>query len=491
MKKKDLLHQLIHSLTKSEKRNFKLFLSKYKSNTPSNSVKLFDVLNAQINYNEVKIKKIFKGQKLGKNLTYEKYKLQQLILDFLAYQGNSSDPVYKLNLLRNQIIVLVNKQQWELCIKLVERAIKIAEENGLLLLLYSFYKTRIDLTIWEEGYEASQRNNLLNKLKETQEQLVTEDEYYRMHTQVIHTVRFENTVIDSTYFDWLTQSPYFQEEERANTFETKLYLYDTKASYFEIIKDFNQVCICQEKILYLFENYPNIILKQLYNFFVYHFNYVRVLLISQKIEKAEQHLKHIQNHLYQKYKNHFDQDISNAYEGFYTTLELDLLRCQKNYIQIYDKIKIEWQTNEHKFAYNEYRKVETYTFLIMSCFALKKYQEVIDYFEELNTKVNLDLYHEEYFASKISVFFSHYELKNTPILNTINNALYYYCRKHQLHLTYHKVVLKLLRKLTQANDNNESLNFFLTKIKEELNQTHFHLYMGADLVLFWVQNKIE
>lgn len=490
MKTKDTLHQLIHSLNKSEKRAFKLFQNKYKKNVQSNSTQLFDILNAQKKYDEEKIKKALKGQKLLKNLTYEKHKLQQIILDFLAHQANSKDPAYLLNTLHNQLMILVNKEQWDLCVKLSERGIRLAKEHNQTIHLFQFYRIRLNLILWVENYSAELRDELLENIQTTQNLIFSEMEYYQLYTKMVHLFRYKRLTIKQYIDDfyWLTTSPFFQDESMALTFESKIYLFDIKGSYYEMIQDFEQSAFYQKKIIGLFEETSAILEKRLYDFFVYQFNYTRTLIIAYKIPEAEKYLGKIHKELYPKYKDQFDEDIANAYDGFYTTMLLALLQEKHDYHQIYQILSKDIE--DKKLSYNEYRKVEAFTFSIISCFALKKYNKGIEHFATFEKKVDTSLYLEEYFTSRIFVFLSYYELRYFTILNSLFDSLYYHIRKNELESSYFKIILKIFRKLIQNGETKGNQNF-LINVKEEFLETDYKTKFGGELFLFWIESKIQ
>lgn len=79
------LHELIHSLTKSEKRSFKILYSSGADAQDKNYIRLFDAVEAMDVYDEKKIKEIFKGETFIKQFTATKYYLYNLILKSLIY----------------------------------------------------------------------------------------------------------------------------------------------------------------------------------------------------------------------------------------------------------------------------------------------------------------------------------------------------------------------------------------------------------------------
>lgn len=136
MLKKENLFYLIHSLTKSEKRYFRLSCT---SPAHSNYLRLFDAISQQEKYDEAALKLQFAGESFLKQLTATKYYLKKLILKSLRnfYATISKDAELK-DLLRNTEI-LFHKGLFQLCKLELERAQKIAAEYENSTALYQVY----------------------------------------------------------------------------------------------------------------------------------------------------------------------------------------------------------------------------------------------------------------------------------------------------------------------------------------------------------------
>ena len=487
MKTKNTLHQLIHSLNKGEKRNFKLLNDKYKGNEQSNSMKLFDALNKQKEYDAEKLKKVFKGHKLADNLNYEQHKLQKMILDFLARHLVIKDPLYELNFLQNQVLVLSNKEQWELCVKVCEQGIKLAEKNHCVQPLYFFSKVRLNLAELFDRSSLANRTELLTQFESIMEMINVESDCYKIYTKVTHLVQFEKP-LSPQKLAWLLESPYFKEDSKAVTFESKIYLFDTKATYYEVLQDNEQAAVYQKKIVDLFESEPTIILRRMYDFFVYQFNYMRILLVTGRLKESEERLNKIHTELYLKYKKHFDEDIANVYDSFYKTLYFALLQKQHRYEDLYQIL--EQSRTGKSISYSELRIVEGLTFLVLSCFALGKYQEGIDSLNVLEEGRDMHIYQEEYVAAKSFSFLCFFELGQNTMLESIYKALYYFFRKHKLEGDYHQTLMKILRKLSKPT-KQESQEAFFVKVREQLLKTDYDVQWGGELLLLWLEAKIE
>lgn len=131
----DSLFELVKSLSRSEKRHFKLMCTRQSSG--GNYLKLYEAIDAQQEYDEAAIREKFKGQKFTRQLHVTKAYLQKLILRSLReFHSNISKESEVRDLLRNTEI-LFNKELFKQCVSQLNRAGRIAEEFELLPLLFS------------------------------------------------------------------------------------------------------------------------------------------------------------------------------------------------------------------------------------------------------------------------------------------------------------------------------------------------------------------
>ena len=115
MKPSNELFDLIKSLSKSEKRFFKLQSSLQSGD--KNYVRLFDCIDRMEEYDEEQIKKLFKGEKFIKHLPSEKNHLYKLILKSLRsyYSDTSVSSMLKQEI--KNIEILYNKALFDECNK--------------------------------------------------------------------------------------------------------------------------------------------------------------------------------------------------------------------------------------------------------------------------------------------------------------------------------------------------------------------------------------
>lgn len=162
MKKANQLYDLIQSLTKNEKRYFKICAAKHVIGGKNNYVKLFDYIAGQKEYNEEAIKVKFKNENFIKRLSAAKYDLYHLILKSLNeyHQGKSIKFLLRDGL--NSIQVLMDKALYSHCLKLIQTNKSLA---------YKFDEFQYVLEILEEERKAIRKMGSGVEMKEEIEKI--------------------------------------------------------------------------------------------------------------------------------------------------------------------------------------------------------------------------------------------------------------------------------------------------------------------------------
>jgi tetratricopeptide (TPR) repeat protein len=117
MKPSDSLHALIHSLTKTEKRYFRLWSSLQKGDKVY--LKLFEVIDAQAVYDEAHIKEKFRKEAFVRQLTFTKNYLYNQVLKSLQLFRSGSSTRILLGEIAGNAEVLFEKGLYDQCLKLI------------------------------------------------------------------------------------------------------------------------------------------------------------------------------------------------------------------------------------------------------------------------------------------------------------------------------------------------------------------------------------
>jgi len=168
MKPSTELHDLIRSLSKSEKRFFKLHSSLQSGD--KNYLRIFDAIDKQKVYDEEGIKKLFAKETFIKHLPSEKNHLYKLILKALrAYHSESSVSGVLKQEIKN-IEILYQKALYVECNKLLHRAKRIAKDNERFY--YWFELLNWEKMLLEEAYESGEFTKDLDALIEEERDVI-------------------------------------------------------------------------------------------------------------------------------------------------------------------------------------------------------------------------------------------------------------------------------------------------------------------------------
>ncbi len=153
MVSKDDSFNLIKSLTKTEKRYFRLNTSVH-GKTPPNYLRLFDAIDRQSIYDEQAIKKQFKGEAFIKQLSTAKNSLINKLLDSLRlyYAGSNLRSVsQKLRENLDHIEILSGKRTYTPMLKLLRRSKKLAYQYEEFLYLQLFIKLEYEWLVTQKA----------------------------------------------------------------------------------------------------------------------------------------------------------------------------------------------------------------------------------------------------------------------------------------------------------------------------------------------------
>lgn len=172
LKVQNQLHELIKSLTQTEKRYFKLFAQLQTSNKDCDYVLLFNAIEKQKVFNETKIKAHFKGTSIEKRYASLKKYLYELILKCLTnYHIESKDSI-KVRRMLDSAEILIAKGLYHQAKRRLDKTEKIAEDAGMLFLLHDIKRLKLETEISAGNRPSSaQFENFESDLNELSDEL--------------------------------------------------------------------------------------------------------------------------------------------------------------------------------------------------------------------------------------------------------------------------------------------------------------------------------
>ena len=178
------LHSMIKSLSKSEKRHFKMCVNSVHKNENNYTI-LFDAIDAQGVYNEKKLLHKLRKHPFSKQISRTKYLLYEQILKVLRQLYSTRSEHAKLRALLDSSEVLFYKTFYRQAFQILKRAKKIAIANELYGLQQEIMEKEKRLLPYLENYKTIKPaiSEFLFSYEQIAQLLKTENEYKALHTK--------------------------------------------------------------------------------------------------------------------------------------------------------------------------------------------------------------------------------------------------------------------------------------------------------------------
>ena len=491
----DTLFQLIKSLEKSEKRNFKLYANRNASGEELKSVQLFDALDKMDDYDEALLLKrndSIKKQQLS-NLKAHLYK--QLLFS-LRLINDETDIDIQLNEQMDYARILYNKGLYLQSLKILDRVKYLAKANNQFTYLQqalffeksieSLYITRSMQNraeeLSKETIEISNSLTLTSQLSNLSLQL------YSWYIQNGHSRNeVENAEVQKFFLDNLGDKTL-----ACKHFYEKLYLYQSYSWTAFIRQDFLQYYRYTQKWVTLFEKEPFMIaietahyIKGMHNLMGSHFDLANHSKLVETLGQFEEFSNspivvnnvnnRIQCFIYRTisiFNKHFLEGSFTEGLQLITEIELKL----KEY-EIY--------MDRHRILVIDYKIACLY-------FGSGNYEKTIDYLNKIiNWKVDLRTDLQCY--SRLLHLIAHYELGNEEILDSLIKSVYRFMSKMQNLSVVEEQIFSFIRKsfkLTVKTIKPELENLLVNLKAFQNNRFETRAFIYLDIIS-WLESKLD
>ncbi|HEY0030244.1 MAG TPA: hypothetical protein VGC65_05755 [Bacteroidia bacterium] len=494
--KSDHLFNLIKTLSKGEKRFFKLYASRLNSIEDKKFIVLFDAIAKQKVYDENKI--LAKEPSLHpKQFSNLKAHLYYQVLKSVKLCNASNLENIKITELLDYARILYNKCLYKECVKMIDKAKAMAVENDrsvLLLEILELEKLVLPKTL-ESGNE-ERVDRLINNTNHVAESIkninifsnlsLKLDSYY-VQTGFIRNK--ENLEKVSLLFN--SSLPAYNEKNLS--FQEKLYLYNSFVGYYFFIQDFKRGYLCANKWVALFEKQPE--------------------MKRHKLEmyiKALNSLLAVQNKLF-KYK-----EFSETQKQLIAIKrDKSLVLTENINLNLFKAIYVH-EINRH-FMLGEFRSgtrivsalepelnkfiphLDKHSLLLLyykiAClfFGSGNYRTSLKWFYKILNVKEIQLREDLYSFSRILALISNYELGNDDVVESDIRSTYRYFNKIGELTIYQKHLLDFLKRiLKDGSEQNVKRGFVL--LKEQLkalesNKFEKRAFMYFDIIS-WLESKI-
>ncbi|HMU47792.1 MAG TPA: hypothetical protein PKC72_15580 [Chitinophagaceae bacterium] len=491
----DALFQLVKSLEKSEKRNFKLYVKRNTATDDLKVIRLFDALDKMKEYDEKQLLVKAKGVSKQQLSNIKAHLYRQILSSLRLIKEEDNIDIY-LHEQMDFARILYNKGLYLQSLKALDRLKETARQYEQLTYLQQalFFEKKIESLyitrsiqgraekLSKESDEVNEDLSLINQLSNLSLQLYG---WYIQHGHARNEKDFNS--IRSFFKKNLPA-----EIKKGKGFYEKLYLEQCYVWYAFIRQDFLQYYRHSQKWVDLFENNPELIkvesasyIKGMHNLMSAHFNLLDHDKLAKRIKQFEAFIKH----------KHFPQNENDrilAYQYLYTSkINLYFLRgtFSKGLLLV---PFLEDMLKEYGIYLDTHRVLVFYYKIACLYFGSGDNERAIDYLNRIiNQKGDLRTDLQAY--ARLLHLIAHYELGNFDLLEYLIKSVYRYMAKMENLSKVEEEMFDFLRRSFHVGAHAlkpefEKLLQSLRKYEGDPMESRAFLYLD---VISWLESKIS
>lgn len=462
MKPSTELFDLIKSLTKSEKRFFKLSSSLQTGD--KNYLKIFDSVDKQTEYDEGAIKHQFRDEIFIKHFPSEKNHLYKLILKSLrSYHADNSVSSLLKQEIKN-IEILYNKALFKECNKFLMRAKKLAIEHERFYYLFeliSWEKMLLEEAL-EDGQFTKDLDLLIKEEQEVIEKLRNLAAYHVLYSKINYVFRsggFVRNEEDKNLVEEIKNHPLIRGKNTALSKRAATICYYTQGFCNLAEGNYETAYTKFSKVKAIIDD-NNHLRQDLAKRYVRTLNYLIFCLIDQnRFEEADLRLGELRKLAGGRDFNRTDI-LVNIFKSV-TVAELQVSQYTGDFergFKIIDEIEEGLMAYEGKLHKEQ---IVSFNYQIAYFqFAAGNYNKALQWLNKVLNDNENTLRQDIYSYARLFNLIVHYELGNYDLLEYITKSTQRYLSKRQRDYGLEKLVIEYVRKLIRTTDDADRRNHF-------------------------------
>ncbi len=497
MKPSEELFIMIKTLTKSEKRFFKL--SSSIQTGEKNYLKLFEYIEKQEVYDENALKEHFKDETFIKHLPSEKNHLYKLILKALRGFHSDQSPSSKLQEDIRNIEILYEKALYKECNKFIKRGKAFAYKNE------KFYYL-IDLLAWEkrlseEAYESGNFSIDIDKIIKEEGEVLAKLEnlaaYHILYSKINAVFRSEGYTKNSeqrAVVNEIANEHLIKGKHTAQSYRAASICYYIKGLCAAAQRQFEESYINFIKTKKILDDHPVLKADLPKRYLLTHFHLFRCYLVGGEYTRAEEVLSFIQ--ALPSEKGFRSENIMQRVESIAFNQRLILNNMQGDFsesVAFYEEMQTRKGADFLNTFSVEQQLLADY-YLAYSYFGVNQYKSALFH---LNNLLNSDYQKLRQDLFKFARLFNivlHIELGNFDLLDYVVKSIKRYLNKERSDAQIIYVVFDYLCKIIRTGSIGNSKSVLLElreKLVELSKDSSNEVMMEYFDIAAWVDAKIE
>jgi|SRR5690554_43701 len=493
------LFELIKSLTKSEKRYFKIYASRHTIGEVNNGIKIFDFIDQQNEFDEAAVHTHFKGEAFLNQFPITKNRLYEQIISALDAFHANNDIDAQLYKMLHSIKILYSKGLYDHANRELLKTKRLAKKHGkiAILLQISNEEKRI---IETRGYQNTNFEDLKKHIEEST-QLTKQQDFYN---QLWH--------VKSQLFILLNQSgqarseqevlayqniyKHFETIQKPNTisFENQYLIYHFKSAYyFAVLEHESSLNMLKENLAHFknskdqFKKYPN--------------QYFSILTNIIHLEAKEGNTKAIHIYLNElkafphQLKSSLTEDLEIKLFSSINSIELKILNQEGNFekaIALAPSIKEGMSKYDTELTPS--RKAYLAFNLSIAYFGNDEFNQSLKWINLILNSKELDQKEDIVSFAHLINLLIHFELKNTDLLPYALKNTKRFLAKRKRTYKFETIFLKHLTKISNAQNKYE-IEQLLQNIESEIKALKDDPFESVAFEYFdfhvWLTSKVK
>jgi len=492
------LHRLIKSLTKAEKRYFKIYSSRHTLGEKNNYQILFDAIDKQTEYDEEAIKQQFKKRAFVKKFSIAKSRLYDAILRSLdAFHSNSSIDT-QLKRMLHSVEILYKRSLYDQSSRVLRSAKKIAEK-------YQKQTTLLEILRWQK--ELIVKDNYEGVTDEDLEELLAEDKQTEKRIEVFNELFY----VKSRLFNILNKRGKVRTDEELQNFKSIIdhflvevadhdlyyksaYLYnhiysayyfgigDYKNSYKYLIKNVEHI----ESNIELFKEEPNVYFSVLTN----------VIYIASQLKKYDDvfaYLKKLRE-LPETLVLNRNEDLDIKLFSSAYSIELTIYHLTGDFEKGLELVPIvEEGLKLYGDKINSVRKAYFYLNIAVLYFGCGKYSDSLRWINKLLNDIDIDNSQDIHCFAQLVNLLIHLELGNERLVPYALKSTQRYLNTRNRVYKFETSFLHFISKVLKLNDKSELKQAYI-ELKNDLDELAKDNFEKTAFEYFdfrsWAESKI-
>jgi tetratricopeptide (TPR) repeat protein len=495
MKPSTELFELIKSLTKSEKRFFKLSSSLQQGD--KNYLKIFDVIDKQSEYNEDEIKTLFANATFVKHLPSEKNHLYRLIMKSLRafHADNSVSSILKHEL--KNIEILYKKALYRECNKFLIRAKRVAIEYEKFYYLFELLSW--EKLLLEEAYEAGEFTTdidaLIKEEQEVIERLRNLAAYHVLYSKINYVFRSGGYVrgeADRALVEEISHHPLIIGRNTAQSKRAATICYYIQGFCATAKADKETAILKFQRVKEILDNNPSI-RKDLPKRYMRALSNIMSLQIDlNRLKEAETMMAVMKDFSGQQFYD--TEDITTMTFRDTSLAELRIFEKKGEFEKALEIVEHLIKYMEDPMSRHNKEHELVFTNAISSVyFGMGMFKESLQWLNRVLNDNETNLRQDIYSYARLFNLIVHYELGNYDLLEYIIKSTFRYLNKrqrdHQLEVTILNNMKKLARNAGEAAEK-EIFTTFAVELRESIITESDQIILSHFNYHAWIESKV-